>query len=1042
MNRRTLSPSMPKKDGHVLTMMSSWEKRFDNNSNTLSANRKSTDHANGRPSYSRSKTLKTMNTSNAFLDAYDQENGGDRSNRKASSSAGNNNNTSHGHTREEKSRERASAKKGKDGAWVKQTDTDDTTSLSSHSNEISIGKTLSNISDVSAHSSSSHWKLKSASNRGKVNAKQSHGMESYASYSSSRPMGLSSKLVDESYGLDKKGSSEDSNSLNYSLWKLSSEDETSKLNYSLEKLAEDGEDERYSRTSISSNACSDSEHGLGTDDRMANQEIHETDSTGSSNDNGECYQAYADLSNRLNDKISTVSSTDSSLVYSMGNNEEDLKKFTYSYSCDQSEDLTADDLIASTLAECRLLLQLSPPPTPLGGAKKSSVAKKHSAIKSSVMHSEYTIDSPVAKQEGDHTIESSFFVPEKISTPRSIAPSVASSPANSSTGLGNFLKCPCCRKMFTNDTVSDVNRDRQPLHSCACDHIVCHGCVFASSSPHMVACPECGEANAFDKTKPVVSQSYCNLVKSIEILKSAKKGETDKNLPSGGGQKNSEQEDDNCKDMKVPQQIRFSPKKDKSVKKAALKEETGLLHSKSSEKQDLQPIKKDNNISYPTMSEASLNRYHYPEEPNTPVSRAEFRFMQRKEKLAQSLEKVNRLLERSKMTRNEFELKSIEVGLGEKKEDEEGVLQKTEEIDNATHGNCDDKVEVFECDETEVTPTSLDKTSLDESIPDNQMAQKALNESARVDSDIVDSKGFEMPTISTLWADEAPSGQPKEQSAQKRIKPELRVDTGNYTPIARRKQVFLEMKEEPTVSSSVNENQSKSVDVPSKNVAMGSSVHDIFRDLESSNSPQHINFAAFGNRVSSEDSSMTDKDSDNRLLLRNNVAGKSDLFVMKEKKYGLHRPSPMKEVKAVSAEKHRTDEHRCPQFLPSLTYSTMQDSNELVGLMHKNDGKSWRLGGSRKFNNTHNVTPGKMMMRQSRSAKGARMSFGKAESFDESSLVQNQNRPYEFTQPSCSFSPASHQSLNGALVTHKPKLHKRIISKFRRRKNPRLYCRK
>lgn len=211
-----------------------------------------------------------------------------------------------------------------------------------------------------------------------------------------------------------------------------------------------------------------------------------------------------------------------------------------------------------------------------------------------------------------------------------------------------------------------------------------------------------------------------------------------------------------------------------------------------------------------------------------------------------------------------------------------------------------------------------------------------------------------------------------------------------------------------------------------------------------------MNFGVLENRISSEDSSMTDRDSDNRFLLGKGVASKSGgNSLMKEKKYGLHRPSPLKDF-AMSSEKQRTDEHRCPQFLPSLTYSTMQESDELVGLVREKNGMSRRGGGSRRFN-AYSVTPSKIfrpstfdesnfvkMFRPSRSCKGARLSFGKAESFDERSLVRNQ--PYEFAQHSCSFSPSS---LRGALVTHKPKLHKRIISKFRfKSKGQRLYVKK
>jgi hypothetical protein len=951
---------------------------------------------------------------------------------------------------DEKSRERVAAKKIKDNAWVKQTDTDDTTSLSSHSNEISIGKTLSNISDVSAPSQASNWRYKNT--RGNAKSSYSGAVEGYtSSYTSSRAGGqLASKLATES--LIKKNSSEDETStLNYSLGKLSSEDETSKLNYSLEKLIEDGEEETYSRTSMSSKVEPDEEDNKPEPSTVPVRETSQQDDS---------IQVYVDLSSRLDNKISTVSSTDSSLVYSMGNTVEpcDLKKFTYSYSYDVSEDPNTSDLVASTLAECRLLLEMSPPPTPLGGIKSpvakrgysfmSPLAKREYAIKSPIAAArnaieklEHVIKSPVAKKE--HFIKSPIAAArndvEKVEMPPiipvkpspregSVPSSAASSPASvASLGLGNFLKCPCCRKEFTNDMTGDKNRDRRPLHSFACDHIVCYGCVFQStSSDYTVACPQCGEARAFDKTKPVVSRSYCNLVKSLGTLNSARKGSSEKARRSEGVEKDQDRDKEGRRDRGVPHQIRFSPNKDMV---ADPKREANEARLNTPDKQhadtDQHHQRGNTHVSFSGLSEMSTNTSSpYPEEPDTPVSRAEYRFMQRKEKLAQSLEKVNRLLERSKMTRNEFTLKSIEEDLAEKKDTEDTTLSVNSAIENnrSINNGCDPAGE----SEYEVTPTNKADYSLHET----------LNESVRVDGDIVDSAGFERPKVDTLWTDEGVNlRQPREQ---KRIKPELRVDTGNYTPLAHRKNPYLDLKDESTTVSSVNESQSRSVDVKSKSGSMGVSVNDIFR---SPMSPQ-MNFEALENRVSSEDSSLTDRDNDNRFLLGNSVASKSGgNSLVKEKKYGVHRPSPLKDGKVVSSEKQRMDEHRCPQFLPSLTYSTMQDTDEFVGLVRENNGMSRRTRRSGRFTYSHSATPSKMFRRQSKSCKGVRLSFGKAESFDESSLVRNQNQRYEFTQHSCSFSP-SDRSLRGALVTHKPKLHKRIFSKLAFRKNPRLYSKR
>jgi len=74
-----------------------------------------------------------------------------------------------------------------------------------------------------------------------------------------------------------------------------------------------------------------------------------------------------------------------------------------------------------------------------------------------------------------------------------------------------------------------------------------------------------------------------------------------------------------------------------------------------------------------------------PMTPTTPVSRAEYRFLQRKERLAQSLEKVNRILERSKASR--AQQATVQFDALEEEEEEEEV---EEEETNYEGGEWDD----------------------------------------------------------------------------------------------------------------------------------------------------------------------------------------------------------------------------------------------------------------------------------------------------------------------------------------------------------------
>ncbi|KAL7521547.1 hypothetical protein ACHAWX_006223 [Stephanocyclus meneghinianus] len=986
-NLRALSPSMPN-SGHVSSIKSSWENR----TQAVGATRNTARKALNRNSSS-----------------SDQENVRD----------GNNKDSLRPMRHEDKVKSkqptRIATKKIKDDAWVRKTDTDDTTSLSSHSNnncDNPIEKSSSNVSDVSAPStSSSHWRYKHVSNARKVDVNSYAGIESYTSFSttgSSHSGGtLASKLASEKNGLKNISSSDE---------------ETSTLNYSLEKLPEDAEEETYSRSSkydteSAKKSASMNLSGIEaklTKDRatLEQEDTLELISSSSTAGLGDSLEAYVELSSRLTQKISTVPSTDSSLVYSEANTDEpsyDLKKYAHDnpYSYDSREDPDPSDLVASTLAECRLLLGMSPPPTPVY-ATASPVRREKKNIRVS------TVMSPKPPRGGN---------------PSAAAPSPDNSIA--SLGLTKFLKCPCCQKEFTND--NEKSHNRQPLHSFACDHIVCYECVFSDCSPllTMVPCPQCGVARAFNTVRPVVSRSYCSLVKSIEIMNSAKKGSGEKTKLRQ--ERDECRDDDIGRDGAVPSQIRlFSPSSDVPVASDSISVE-------ETRENRLKAVGNSNDSNRYDESESTTNTFSpFSGEPDTPVSRAEFRFLQRKEKLAQSLEKVNRLLERSKMNRDEVSLTKVEECVTEMKEENGGV-----EGDLSHHTY---EAGISDCkDEAEVAPRN------DE---DAEKLFEVFSDSLRVDGDIFSSVINDKSACGTLWTDEGLHlSPPQETSIVKRIKPELRVDTGNYTPHAHHKNPFLNLKDESTLSFE-SEIQHRSREDRNKNNETTTSINDIFRS--GTISPPKV-FGTLGNGTLSQESSLTDRDSDNQFLLGDSASIKSGMGSLKEKKYGLHK-SPLKDTKALSADKPRreqklTEEHRCPQFLPSLTYSTMQDSDELVGLVKETESPMATRAAISRMRFSHGATPNKIFP-QWKNPKGMRLSFGKTESYDEggygdlsnyekiekveSFATQDDDRhllkghSYVFAQHSCSFSPSAtdSRSLRGALVTHKPKFHKRVLSKF------------
>lgn len=394
------------------------------------------------------------------------------------------------------------------------------------------------------------------------------------------------------------------------------------------------------------------------------------------------------------------------------------------------DDTEAADLVANTLAECRLLLDMSPPPTPVGyqvekvrqvqrGKEKRDTDEKKEEvpapmqldkIKTELHHypkqeEEATVEDPPVPVSRRTSHEISDVSISKGTYTTSSQQSINNNSIPSLSSIAKFLTCPTCNQEF-----SEEFENATPLHSFACDHIICRGCVFANnaastnnegkeSSSTAVTCPDCGEENAFDTCRPVVSRAYLNLITKMKSAGSTIKSSSVNNDDDETKERRQVRIDNNTGRIgdrrggggTVPTQISVpSPRVDRQATQDRTEsrgggEETASLGTSS-------VVSNDFNKSSLTLS--TTRRLHKPlptlaietaeksapsiptldvisstpkaeatsatttdmtKEPITPVSRAEYRFLQRKEKLAQSLERVNRILERSKSNKQQVE---------------------------------------------------------------------------------------------------------------------------------------------------------------------------------------------------------------------------------------------------------------------------------------------------------------------------------------------------------------------------------------------------
>lgn len=794
-----------------------------------------------------------------------------------------------------------------------------------------------------------------------------------------------------------------------------------------------------------------------------------------------------------------------------------------------SNQLFASELIASTLAECRLLLQMSPPPTPVA---INSIAERNTDKKVDIS----------ARFDSDRAIKE--------------APS-----AESDCSIDKLMRCPCCSQKF------NESGNHAPLHSFACEHIVCKDCVFQSTRhSNSVRCPECGEKGAFDKTRPVVSKSYLRLIKKMggtgsEKTKERPNKEEDEimSIPSqircnGGidsdaislfssvsGHAHTAKLAAHNKELtklidedyvSVPSStsrhesdksvFTINPKREDVLSNlseshcydGSHREEKSLISefyccATSSKSQHQMSANGDEELSKTSVKSPGLQQDlgivpprvdeispMPPQEPATPVSRAEFRFLQRKQKLAESLEKVNRILEKSKNK-------------------EMGKISEEASISSSRHSSSSVKERSIVVQE-EVISNSAASSAVDESIASARDLQS--EELVMVDHDEVKSVTASVQAISNISAENPTKKSIKKsefdttkadvtlyddiedelrdmeddlkaklnkKSTKERLKTELRVYTGPQpSPLP---QNAVEVEEQDTDESescdtfdhfrskaeltvctgpqpsplpqkATEKVQSGKKASPCESAKSNEFCFDPFTFGETpkafegnnvfrSDDVPVVEFDDFFRVTSSEDSSV--KEHEGAFLIPQPQ--------QKDKKHKAQSSSNIQKL---------TDANRCAQFLPSLDFSKhgFNSYDSPSARSASKSGKSTNKKVKKKMQQYSNAKPKRLSQKVfksfSRDADELSVTSGLSSRnkgvngnqewrFQETlpnppsvgvKPTQEKETPsYAFSEASCSLSPSSDTAdMKGsldALVTHKKGFHLKIRNKMRKKKH-------
>ena len=738
-----------------------------------------------------------------------------------------------------------------------------------------------------------------------------------------------------------------------------------------------------------------------------------------------------------------------------------------------SAQLIASDLVASTLAECRLLLQMSPPPTPITVNAFAQPRKEVTKVE--------TKDEP-----NDLSIQA--------------APSTDT--AMSDRSVDQLMRCPCCSNRF------EEAGEHEPLHSFACEHIICKKCVFESTS-NSVSCPECGEEGAFNKSKPLVSRSYLRLIKKMGDSSSMKEKKSDgrfkdspMSVPSqinvGVNGKNAvddvsvfssisgqihtnrlanryrelaKQIDEESVDLKSTLSSQQQPPR--SVKSSfTIHPKQDDVLSQMSESQcpprhHYYPANKSNNSNVQEVDSvvserlvASNNSYANtdnfeidvnesptipPKEPSTPVSRAEYRFHQRKQRLAESLEKVNKVLAKSK-NRN----------MGRICEEASVASTGCSIIEESAASVASSRVASSSVASSRVTSSSASssrevRSSASSSTDASNSFSSYIKNSTLVlqDEDMTrSSRGSSKDTsISSLKSnDSASTNTEASRETKKRFKAQLRIDTGRQpsplsvyaaqpSPTPKVKPQHSPIKEEPSPEQTPCESAKSEKTTVSNFDPFGD---DPFADnvfcgnnvFRGDNAPVE----GFGDFIRDATSS-SDTEHENAFLLE------------KDTKY---KPQPQPTNNGVQ---QLTEANRCAQFLPSLHVSksgfigmdspiASETNTKITSKRVKkkqqqySSAKPQKLSQkvfksfSRSFDEVTNNTGGFSGNQDWRFQE----KLPQPPSIESSDDDENQPPLYEFSEGSCSHSPSDSDDLKNSLstlVTHKKGFRSKIRNKMK-----------
>lgn len=288
-----------------------------------------------------------------------------------------------------------------------------------------------------------------------------------------------------------------------------------------------------------------------------------------------------------------------------------------------------DDIVASTLAECKLLLNLSPLPSP------AVVSKVNVHVKRSDLS---PLSSPAVSKDNVER----FDFRQRHNEQRAMAnnPQRPSENANMSLQRSPFsistmsiiATCPTCFKDFDME-----GGDNMPLDSSTCEHIICRACILDMQAWTQldkntgISCPECGMKGSFDIIhQPTDSQESIGLVVTT-IIESIK-----------------------TKDML---QVESKIAMDDEDNRALVNDEINLNDVSIQNEFDME--KDQTGEETPHLLDTVVVNGYRP--PLTPVSQAESHIIERRERLVQSFGNSNKRLDSVKQVRNENQPPTLTV---------------------------------------------------------------------------------------------------------------------------------------------------------------------------------------------------------------------------------------------------------------------------------------------------------------------------------------------------------------------------------------------